>query len=320
MERSTNHRGPSVVLLGLLAGVLALLAATPSDAEAQNRRPNGPDRVFALTDPNTLLQFNGDRPGNIERRTPVTGLEPGDNLVGIDFRPSTAANEDATNQGALYGLGDGATDTLYTINTRTGAATRVADLTLDGVPFQLVGTSFGFDFNPTVNRIRIVSDQDQNLRVNPFTGAIADNDPNTPGTQPDGTLNYADGDENEGENPNVTAAAYRNSRQAAIGTTNTELYDIDTNLDIMAEQTPPNAGTLVTEGSLRVDVEDLTGFDIVTRGASPAGDRGFAALQRTGSDSSAFYSINLDNGRATKIGMIGRGNVVKGLAIPIGQR
>ena len=311
-----NYRGlkrGATVLVALLAGLLLVVAATMApDADAQNRRSNAPDRVFALTDPNTLLQFNGDRPGTIQRTTPVTGLEPGDNLVGIDFRPSTAMGEDAANQGMLYGLGDGATDTLYVIDTRSGAATRIADL---DVP--LIGTSFGFDFNPTVNRIRIVSDQDQNLRVNPITGVVA-KDVTPTGDTP---LNYATDDDNEGEDPNVTAAAYRNSRQAAIGTMNTELYDIDTDLDIMAEQFPPNDGTLITEGSLRVDVESFTGFDIVTRGESPKGDRGFAGLQEMGSNSSTFYSINLDNGRATEIGMIGRrGTIVNGLAIPIGQR
>jgi hypothetical protein len=37
----------------------------------------------------------------------------------------------------------------------------------------LAGTSFGFDFNPTVDRIRLVSDSGQNLRLNPNSGAGA---------------------------------------------------------------------------------------------------------------------------------------------------
>ena len=37
----------------------------------------------------------------------------------------------------------------------------------------LSGTAFGFDFNPTVDRIRVVSDTGQNLRLNPDTGAVA---------------------------------------------------------------------------------------------------------------------------------------------------
>lgn len=301
----------AAVLVALLAGLLmgAAMTAAP-EAEAKKNENSAPKKVYALTDANELLRFNGNKPEKT-KTIPVTGLEADDTLVGIDFRPSTntTLGDDPANEGALYGLGDGATDTLYIINEKTGAATKVADLNVGGAPFQLVGTSFGFDFNPTVNRIRIVSDQDQNLRVNPFTGAVT----------VDGTLAYAAGDPNEGQNPNVTAAAYRNSQPNAIGGV-TELYDLDTMLDILAEQDPPNNGTLITEGPLGVGIQGLTGFDIVTRGDSPAGDRGYAGVQPEGSDA-AFYSVNLDNGTLTLIGQInGDGTIIQGLAIPIGQK
>jgi hypothetical protein len=35
----------------------------------------------------------------------------------------------------------------------------------------LDGTFFGVDFNPTVDRLRVISDTGQNLRVNVDTGA-----------------------------------------------------------------------------------------------------------------------------------------------------
>ena len=41
----------------------------------------------------------------------------------------------------------------------------------------LNGQRFGFDFNPAADRIRVVSDSDQNLRLHPDTGAIAASDP-----------------------------------------------------------------------------------------------------------------------------------------------
>jgi hypothetical protein len=55
--------------------------------------------------------------------------------------------------------------------------------------FSLNGSSFGFDFNPTVDRIRVQSDADQNLRLNPATGALAATDT---------TLSFAVGDTNQG--------------------------------------------------------------------------------------------------------------------------
>ena len=82
------------------------------------------------------------------------------------------------------------------------------------------------------DRIRITSDSEQNLRVNPDTGMVA---------AVDGMLAYAAGDINFGQNPNVVGSAYTNSRPTATTTT---LYDIDSALDIVVIQNPPNEGVL----------------------------------------------------------------------------
>ncbi len=42
--------------------------------------------MFALTDKNTLLNFNPGQPGMINSVRFITGLSSGENLVGIDFR------------------------------------------------------------------------------------------------------------------------------------------------------------------------------------------------------------------------------------------
>ncbi len=320
----TRGRAALVALLGGLVGLLALSSsgALAQDQDATADAKNAPERVFALTAGDHLLRFDGDNPGRTSKKD-IRGLRNGESLVGIDFRPS-AQPPAAAQQGALYAIGD--RGYVYTIDRMTAVATRGARITADGQPFELTGRFFGIDFNPTVDRLRIVSDANQNLRVNVDTGALADFDPNTPGTQPDRDLQYAAGDPNAGTDPNVTGVAYRNSQPAAFnipgGPVNTtELYDIDARTDDMSEQDPPNNGTLVTEGPLGVNTNRLVGFDIVTRGDSPAGDRGFAALQRRGSGSSSFYGVNLDTGKATRIGTIGGGNAnVEGLAIPIGQR
>ncbi len=106
---------------------------------------------------------------------PITGLTAGDTLVGIDFRPIN---------GYLYGLGfnSGAgTVRLYNVSWRTGVATPIGPsgtfVAADGTtPVPITGTSFGFDFNPAADRVRIVNDAGQNFRMNPNTGAFVDGD------------------------------------------------------------------------------------------------------------------------------------------------
>jgi hypothetical protein len=71
-----------------------------------------PGDVFALTASNKLISFNRDLPGTVRTTATVTGLQSGENLLGIDFRPV---------DGKLYGVGS--TGRLYTIDTTTGAAT-----------------------------------------------------------------------------------------------------------------------------------------------------------------------------------------------------
>ncbi|MEB3358519.1 MAG: DUF4394 domain-containing protein [Synechococcales bacterium] len=145
------------------------------------------------------------------------------------------------------------------------------------------GLISGFDFNPVADRLRLVGDNDQNFRINVDTGEVI----------ADGTLAFGDGDSNEGMNPNITAAAYTNSVAAP---TSTALYDIDPLLDTLLLQNPPNDGTLVTVGDLGVDFNFVGGFDVLS---SAEGDNmGFAVSNST------LYSIDLETGAATELGMI----------------
>ena len=114
--------------------------------------------AYSVDASNNLIIFDFTK-SNASVSKPITGLQMSETILGIDMRPLT---------GQLYALGSGSR--LYTINMASGAATAVGTGPFDTV---LKGTSFGFDFNPTVDRIRIVSDMGQNLRVNPITGVIA---------------------------------------------------------------------------------------------------------------------------------------------------
>ena len=245
--------------------------------------------VFGVTTTNNLVRFNSIMPEVIVSTVAITGLQPSENVLDIDFRPAT---------GQLYALGS--TSRLYTINTTTGAATQVGS----AGSFTLNGTDFGMDFNPVVDRIRVVSDADQNIRLNPNDGTLAATD--TP-------LAYAFGDVNFGANPNVTGAAYTNN---FVGAATTTLYGIDSNLDILVRQggldgvPSPNGGQLSTIGILAVNTTGLTGFDIRS-----ANNAGYASLSSPGDTSSKLYTVNLATGAATFLGTIGGPTLIRDIAL-----
>ena len=313
INRATAYRRPAwisaALVLGIMAGSLFVASTTPAASAA----PDGPEQVYALSTGDELLSFDGDEPGDATSKD-ITGLRTGESLVGIDFRPTNSTTAAPNTQGKLYAIGD--QGFVYTINPDTAAATRGARLTVGttGTPVVLTGESFGMDFNPDVDRLRLVSDANQNLRINVDNGQ----------TTVDTPLQYAVGDPNAGTDPEVGSVAYRDSQASGFGTaTPTEIYDIDAATDDMSEQTPPNDGTLVTEGPLDRMVRVRQGFDIVTIGSSPAGDRGFAVLKPMVSGrATGFYTVNLEDGSTVRIGRIGSGDSiqVEGLAIPISQR
>lgn len=235
---------------------------------------------------NQLVRFDAATPSIIDATIPITGLQSGETVLGIDVRPAT---------GELYALGS--TSRIYKVGYITGAATEVTSGPLTPA---LSGTEFGFDFNPQVDRIRIVSNTGQNLRVNPDTGALAGQDTN---------LAYALGDANEGATPNIVGAAYT---QNVSNATTTTLYDIDSALDILTIQggtVSPNTGQLFTVGALGLDVTDVLGFDI----APPAPETAYASVQLGAATSSTLITINLATGAATQVGTIGADTLVRGL-------
>jgi hypothetical protein len=147
------------------------------------------------------------------------------------------------------------------------------------------------------DRIRVVGDADQNMRLNPSDGTL---------TALDVALTYSGGDPNLGANPSVVASAYSNNFVAAVTTT---LYGIDSSLDILVIQNPPNAGILNTVGPLGVDTSDLAGLDLSARE-----NAAFAVLTVGGT--SRLYRIDLLTGTAGLVGPIGDGTVTaRGLAI-----
>ena len=275
---------------GLAAGALAASLLAPSLASGATERDNGRGqttcaatqrgrtlRTIVLTADGALACADTHRPGRAAPIGPVTGLSGDTALVGIDFRPAT---------GALVGLGN--QGGIYTIDPATGAATNRIQLSA-----ALSGTSFGVDFNPTVDRLRVVSDTGQNLRVNVDTG-VASVDLALSG-------------------PGVAGAGYTNND--ADPNTATTLYDIDTATDQVSIQAPPNNGTLNPTGRLGVDTSSAVGFDVFSELDDGTTDEVQAFASLTVGGQAGLYEIDLITGRAEHQGNFRMG--VVDIAIPL---
>ena len=228
--------------------------------------------AYAVDNMNMLQIFNPMNPMPVSKA--ITGLQAGENILGIDFRPLN---------GQLYALGS--SSRIYTLNLGTGAATAVGSQ----LPTLLVGSDFGFDFNPTVDRIRVVSDLGQNLRLNPL----------------DGTISAIDGMINPGT-PTLSGAAYSEN---FAGATTTSLFVIDHNTDKLYLQSPPNNGVLVERGALGINITNSNGFDIGSTSNK-------AYLLATVNSENKIYSVNTTTGAASAVSNYP--NAVRGFALGLG--
>jgi hypothetical protein len=290
-----------------LGKVTATLAFTP---ELQQSYTGTFDIAYLLSN-NTIIPFDTVNPSNLNAAVSVTGLAAGENLVGIDFRPQN---------GRLYGLalnsGVGSVQ-LYAISIQTGVATAVgslgAFLNAGGTPVQIAGLEFGFDFNPTVDRIRVVTSGGQNFRINPNNGGAVDADPVTGGIQQDGNIN--------GGTTVVDATAYTNNSPNVGATTQ---YTLDSTTNSLFIQNPPNGGTQttplpVTLNGSPLDFTAVNGLDIpsgvnVATSNTAATGRAFSALTVGGV--TELYAIELSTGVAIRVGPIGTGATpVQGFAL-----
>ena len=249
--------------------------------------------ILALTADQRLVSFRECNPTGARDIGSVYGLQAPDTmLVGIDFR---------VQDGLLYGVGNGGG--IYTIDTYTAVATLVQNLTVG-----LDGYFFGVDFNPAANALRIISNTGQNLRQ-PFAGPLAGQ------TQTDGTLNYP-GPPAINPATGLSGAAYTNNDLDP--NTGTTLFDIDTSLNQVVIQSPPNAGSLVATGMLTVDADSPVGFDIYTelQNNVAINNSGFASLVVGGVP--GFYRVNFLTGQAFLIDYF-RDPVID-IAIPLNQK
>jgi len=271
-----------------------------------------------LLDSNRIAYLNFAEPAlGLSTLGTVTGLTAGDTLVSIDRRPQN---------GYLYGLGYNAiagSVTLYVIHPETLVATSLglAGGFTDGLNPVAIGgnnpaTRFEIDFNPAVDRVRVINSLGQNFRMDPNTGAVIDGNlggaaNSVAGTNMDGALNTG-----------ATAAqgtAYVNN-VANNGATTTQ-YTVNENPGMLFIQNNPNVGTLTLPLALSPTVNTILGFDIapgvntaMSNLAVTAGS-GYLLLRTGATTPESLATVNLVNGAVSDVTAIAGGAGARGLAV-----
>lgn len=278
-------------LAAVAAAVSALWGCASPPAE-----PEGPKRaetLHVLTQDLQLLTLNAGQPSRVLARQTVKGLPAGDSLVGLDYRVA---------RGVLFTLSR--SGRLYTLDVASGQLKPVGAAPISPA---LEGSAFGVDFNPAADRLRVVSNTGQNLRLVPDTGAVGAVDP---------ALRFAPGDAQAGQAPELVGAAYTYNKKDDKLTTN---YALDRRLGTLVTQgsveerqpvVSPNTGLLYTVGSLGLGPLRDAAFDIAdVSGAA------FAALSTPADARTRLYEIDLSSGKARRIGTVADGAPIVGLAV-----
>jgi Domain of unknown function (DUF4394) len=272
----------------LSLSLCGLLAAIPAKATT----------VYALTNGGNILSFDHTTPGTVTSVTPTPAVIGSYVLLAIDVRPTIDTTSPMNpGAGSLWAIGrSGTSFQLFVIDPATGVTTAIGAPYAAGIDSSPGVNTWGFDFNPSVDRIRLVSSGvpapglSNNYRLNP-------NNVNGTSTQ-DLTLNYTSG------TPQIDAVAYTS---APFGGTTT-LYGLDSNLNVLTKADAPNDGTFATVGALGADIDEPNGFDIFNSLAL------FSVATVAGAE---LYSVNLTTGAATLVGSFPALSNIRGLAISL---
>lgn len=239
----------------------------------------------------TLHRFDVNSPGAATTVVLTNSGAPA-SLDAIDFRPL---------DGVLYGYDD-AGDDYYTIDLATGQISSAS-----GASVTPTGSDkLDIDFNPTIDRMRTVTELDENIVYNPNDGTASN-----AATNP---LFYVAGDPNEGTNPFIVANGYTNS-SLGIAATTTQ-YVLDANLNTVAILAN-NTGQLTTlfsvmMGGSTLDFSADAGLDIFSAG----GGTNVAYALLNVNSVSGLYTIDLSSGETVNLGNFGNQfGTVTGLAI-----
>ena len=276
---------PHCLRVPLLSLLLAMLVFGTASAQT----------IYGVSGTN-LVSFSAGDPCMVQSSVAITGVAADQTISGLDFRPNT---------GQLYTIGYNDSTgqaRLYTVDLTTGVATAIGAAAVTLAPGM---GRVSFDFNPTVDRIRVTGSNGANFRLHPVTGAIAATDSN---------LAFSATDINVSTTASIGAVAYTNSFP---GTGTTTLFNYDVNLNVLTTQNPPNAGTLNTVGSIGPGFIGLTTSSDLDIYFDPATRTNTAYLVRNDSStaSTTLYTVNLTNGSATSVCTLDTGVVVQYIAV-----
>ena len=252
------------------ASCLAMLTCVAGSAFAEP--------IYGITEstqlPSSLVRFDSATPGAMTVVGGITGLVAGQTLQAIDFRPSN---------GLLYALSvtrEATTAQLYTLDLLTAVLTTV------GGPLALTdnnAASVSIDFNPVVDRLRVVTGGGSNYRINPDTQAVSVD------------TNIAGG-------PNVSDIAYDHN---VAGATSTTLFGyqwgngrFETIGSIGGTPVSPNSGQRFFIGNSGVQTSNsIVGLDI-------SGSTGIAYASGFDFDRGidAFFRVDLGTGAFSLVG------------------
>jgi hypothetical protein len=285
-----------------LTWLLPLLLAACATGSKDTIGPPAKEVVVAVTADNRLIRFNAGQPQRLLSSLALRGLKPGEQVLGIDFRV-------ARNQ--LYLLAS--SGQLYRVKVEQGELEPIGA----AVPLPVAGSGeWGFDFNPTVDRIRVVNSHGSNLRRHQDTGVQVDGDANLAGIQGDAGLHFDPQDRNAGQRAEVVAAAYTYNKDDEKLTTN---YAIDAARGLLLMQgsregrqpvVSPNSGRLFTVGSLGLKPFTRAQFDI-----SDVRNEAYLAVNGQGDSGDTLLRVDLEKGSAKRIGAVAGGVQLRGLAI-----
>ncbi len=251
-----------VVLTAALALAGGALAASPAAATP----------AAGIAGGHVLAVFDTARP-DVVSFTRITGLTANERVIGLDVRPF---------DGRLYGVTatqSNATDEdlrVVQVDPATAAVARPGGATV--AVTHAVAAAYDIDFNPTVDRIRVIDSNGLNFRVNPTTGGLAGVDTAlSPGS------------------PVILGVGYDRSVATATQTT---AYAVRADTDQLGtlggvNSVPSaNGGVFTGVGAL--------GFDAASRGSFDVSTDGVGYLV----DGSRLSSVNLATGAATSLGSL----------------
>lgn len=234
--------------------------------------------MYGLTANNELVKITTS-PFTIGTPVPITSRITRETIGirAIDFRPGSTR---------LYGVG--ADNILYTIDVVSGVATAVS---LPATPFSpgINGGTVGFDYNTADNTLRLVTDANQNIRINALTGQVVGIDQNIRPDQLD-----------------VNGIAYGGASSGLSGGSGT-LYAIETTTSRLYKMNA-SLGSLSSVGPLGVTMQGEAGFDIGYKGGAYAvfyGGNGTSGIGTAGTANDNYlFNINTGNGSAKVVGRV----------------